>query len=55
MRASLSLELLGLMVLKMRLKETIQKQVRGAWLTEVHWVVIIDIGCDVEVIDAKAA
>jgi len=43
----------GLMVLKMRLKETIQKQVREAWVTEVHWLVIIDVGCEVEVIDAE--
>lgn len=50
-----SLELLGLMVLKTRLKETIQKQARGAWVTEVHWVIIIDVGCDhdVEVVDAE--
>jgi len=48
-----SLELLVLMALKMRLTETIQKQVRGAWVTEVHWVIIIDVGCDVEVVDAE--
>jgi len=44
---------LELLALKMRLTETIQKQVRGAWVTEVHWVIIIDVGCDVEVVDAE--